>query len=68
VLASVARLRNYYGFIACADGPDTFVDYVGIDGYGFRTLEEGHRVEFEETPGPWSPQTPVSARYERGTR
>jgi cold shock CspA family protein len=39
-------------FIVRSDGPDVFVHYLGIDGYGFRSLEEGHRVEFEETQGP----------------
>jgi cold shock CspA family protein len=28
---------------------DVFVRYSYIDGYGFRSLEEGHQVEFEET-------------------
>lgn len=39
-------------FIVRADGPDVFVHYLGIDGYASRSLEEGHRVEFEETQGP----------------
>jgi cold shock protein len=38
-----------YGFIAPADGPGVFAHYLGIAGYGFRGLEEGHRMEFEET-------------------
>jgi cold shock CspA family protein len=38
-----------YGFMAHADGPDAFVHCVGIAGYGFRSLVEGHRMEFEET-------------------
>jgi len=40
------------GFIARADGPDVFVHYLGIDGYGFRSLEAAHPVEFEETQAP----------------
>jgi cold shock protein len=40
------------GYTAHADGPDVFVHYLGIDGYGFRRLEAGHRVEFEETQAP----------------
>jgi cold shock protein len=46
-----------YRFIARADGPDVFVHYLGIDGYAFRSLEEGHHVVFEEIQGPRSPQT-----------
>jgi CspA family cold shock protein len=37
------------GFIARADGLDVFVHYSEIEGYGFRSLEEGHQVELEET-------------------
>ncbi len=41
-----------YGFISRADGPDVFVHYSEIDGYGFRSLEENQHVEFEVTQGP----------------
>ena len=40
-----------YGFIAREDGPDVFVHYKAIDGQGYRTLEEGQRVEFDVVPG-----------------
>jgi CspA family cold shock protein len=40
-----------YGFITPEDGPDVFVHYSAIQGGGFRTLEEGERVEFEVTEG-----------------
>lgn len=36
-----------YGFITREDGDDIFVHYTGIEGEGFRSLEEGQRVEFE---------------------
>ena len=36
-----------YGFISRTDGPDVFVHYSEIDGYGFRSLEENQHVEFE---------------------
>ena len=36
-----------YGFIESADGPDLFVHYSAILSDGFRTLDEGDRVEFE---------------------
>jgi len=41
-----------YGFISRNDGPDVFVHYSAIDGYGFRSLEENQQVEFEVTQGP----------------
>ena len=40
-----------YGFITRDDGEDVFVHYSAISGQGFRTLEEGQRVEFEVTQG-----------------
>ncbi len=44
-----------YGFISRDSGGDIFVHYSAIDGSGFRTLEEGDRVEFEETEGQKGP-------------
>jgi CspA family cold shock protein len=41
-----------YGFITKDDGQDVFVHYSAISGQGFRSLEEGQRVEFEITQGP----------------
>jgi CspA family cold shock protein len=40
-----------YGFIESADGPDLFVHYSAILSDGFRTLDEGDRVEFEVQAG-----------------
>ena len=39
-----------YGFISREEGPDTFVHYSAIQMNGFRTLEEGQRVEFDVGP------------------
>jgi CspA family cold shock protein len=40
-----------YGFIQQDSGPDVFVHFSGIEGTGYRSLEEGQRVEFETRPG-----------------
>jgi cold shock protein len=45
-----------YGFIAVDGGPDVFVHYSAIQKEGYRTLEEGERVEFEVTQGQKGPQ------------
>jgi CspA family cold shock protein len=45
-----------YGFIAADGGPDVFVHYSAIQSEGYRSLEEGQRVEFEVTQGPKGPQ------------
>ena len=45
-----------YGFIRRDDGEDVFVHYSAIAGEGFRSLEEGQRVEFEVTDGKKGPQ------------
>ncbi len=41
-----------YGFIRRDSGDDVFVHYSSIVGEGFRTLNEGDRVEFEVEQGP----------------
>jgi CspA family cold shock protein len=41
-----------YGFITPDDGSeDLFVHYSGIDGDGYRFLEEGAKVTYEATQG-----------------
>lgn len=40
-----------YGFIASDDGKDVFVHQSAIECEGYRTLNEGERVEFEMTNG-----------------
>jgi CspA family cold shock protein len=42
-----------YGFITPDDGgADVFVHFSGIQGAGYRNLEEGQKVEYEVTKGP----------------
>jgi CspA family cold shock protein len=38
-----------YGFIEREDGDDVFVHFSAIQEEGFKSLEEGQRVEFEIT-------------------
>jgi CspA family cold shock protein len=45
-----------YGFIAQEGGPDVFVHYSAIQSDGYRSLDEGQRVEFEVTQGSKGPQ------------
>jgi len=40
-----------YGFIAQENGEDLFVHYSEIQGSGYRSLEDGAKVEFEITQG-----------------
>ncbi len=41
-----------YGFISPDEGEeDLFVHYTGIEGTGFRSLEEGEKVSYEPTRG-----------------
>jgi CspA family cold shock protein len=45
-----------YGFIEREGGDDVFVHFSAIQTDGFRTLEEGARVEFEVVDGNRGPQ------------
>jgi CspA family cold shock protein len=40
-----------FGFIAVEGSDDVFVHYSAIQTSGYRTLEEGQRVEFDVGPG-----------------
>jgi CspA family cold shock protein len=44
-----------FGFIEQEDGKDVFVHYSAIQGNGFKTLNEGDKVEFEVVDGPKGP-------------
>lgn len=45
-----------FGFIEVEGEKDVFVHFSAITGEGFKSLEEGQRVEFEVTEGPKGPQ------------
>ncbi len=45
-----------YGFIAVEGGSDVFVHFSAITGGGYRSLEEGQKVEFDITQGQKGPQ------------
>ena len=45
-----------FGFIEVEGEKDVFVHFSAISGDGFKSLEEGQRVEFDVTEGPKGPQ------------
>ena len=45
-----------YGFIERDEGGDVFVHYSAIVGEGYRTLDEGQKVEFTVVEGDKGPQ------------
>lgn len=45
-----------YGFIEQETGGDVFVHFSAIQGDGFKTLDEGQRVEFDVVEGNRGPQ------------
>ncbi len=44
-----------FGFIEQEAGKDVFVHYSAITGSGFKTLNEGDKVQFEIVDGPKGP-------------
>ena len=64
--------KKGFGFIQREDGEDVFVHFTAISGSGFRTLNEGQRVQFEIEQGPKGAQAknvtsmePAVERYRR---
>ena len=45
-----------YGFISSEEGTDLFVHHSSIQGEGFKSLNEGDKVEFEAASGEKGPQ------------
>ncbi|MEN3273264.1 MAG: cold shock protein [Actinomycetota bacterium] len=40
-----------FGFISREQGDDVFVHFSNIQGSGYKSLDEGQRVEFDVAPG-----------------
>ncbi len=45
-----------FGFIESEDGEDVFVHFSAIQSQGYKTLDEGQRVEFDIEKGQRGPQ------------
>jgi cold shock protein len=45
-----------YGFLGRDDGPDVFIHYSAITSEGYKSLQEGDKVEFEIVQGQKGPQ------------
>ena len=45
-----------YGFIEQEGGPDVFVHFSAIQGDGFKTLQDGQKVQFTVATGQKGPQ------------
>lgn len=48
--------KKGYGFITVEGEKDIFVHFSAIEGDGYRSLDEGQKVEFEVEQGPKGPQ------------
>ncbi len=51
-----------YGFISRDSGDDVFVHFKSIEGDGYKSLDEGEKVQFEIEQGPKGPQATKVSR------
>ena len=52
-----------FGFITVDNGDEVFVHFSEIQGNGFKTLEEGQKVEFDVTQSDRGPQASNVQNY-----
>jgi CspA family cold shock protein len=52
-----------FGFISREGGDDVFVHFSNIEGSGYKSLNEGDKVEFEVAPGPQGRRGSEGARH-----
>jgi cold shock protein len=52
-----------FGFIAPESGEDVFVHFSAIQAAGYRSLDEGQAVEFDERRGRRVPKPPTCGRW-----
>jgi CspA family cold shock protein len=45
------NVETGFGFISREQGDDVFVHFSNIQGEGYKSLDEGQRVEFDVAPG-----------------
>ena len=45
------NVEKGFGFISREQGDDVFVHFSNIQGEGYKSLDEGQKVEFEVGPG-----------------
>ena len=45
------NVEKGFGFISQDQGDDVFVHFSNIQGQGYKTLNEGQKVEFDVAPG-----------------
>ena len=61
------NIQKGYGFITTDEGTDVFVHYSAIGGTGFRSLQEGERVELNVNDGPKGPHAENVAKMKADT-
>ncbi len=64
----VQQFAKGFGFIGRDDGADVFVYFTAISGDGYKSLQEGEKVEFEIVQGPEGPQAAEVKKASRNWR